>query len=128
MVELVIPASVALKVVAFNVVAVAWVKVAAAAVRLVVARFVDVVLVPVAFVQIIPPIVAVAAENPFNTATEEALRYCAFAVPVTLSCEVVTPPKKVTVDVAIPPRAVTVANVSNSADVVQLVPSARQTS
>lgn len=124
-VELLIPAVVALKVVAFNVVAVAWVKVAADAVRLVVARLVEVVFVPVAFVQIIPPIVAVAAERPLRTATDEALRYWAFAVPVTFSNDVVTPPKKVTVEVAVPPRAVTEARVSVEA--VQFVPLARQT-
>lgn len=125
MVELLIPAFVALNVVANKEVAVAWVKVAAAAVRLVVARLVEVVLVPVPLVQIMPPTEAVAAEKPFKIATDEALRYWTFAVPVTFKSEVVTPPKKVTVEVAVPPRAVTDASVSDEAR--QLVPFARQT-
>lgn len=90
-------------------------KVAEVAFKLVAARFVEVVFVPVASVQIMPPMVAVAAERPFKTDTEEAFRYWPLIVPVAFKFDVVTPPKKVTATEVVAPRAVTEARVSASA-------------
>lgn len=99
----------------------------ACAVRLLVKKLVDVVFVPVAFVHEKPVIEPVAAERPLRIETLEAFRYWAFAVPVTLSCDVVTPPKKVTGTDVVAPRAVTTANVSVEYMLKQFVPFARQT-
>lgn len=90
-------------------------------------KLVEVVLVPVAFVQTRPVIEPVAAEIPPETLTLEAFTVAKLAVPLTLIFEDVTPPKNVTGTEVVAPRAVTMASVSVEYMFKQLVPLARQT-